>query len=90
VKWGGYILFLAGLAETAFAILGMRESGERIAFERPAGAPQAGGTIPTAEPPTMPPAPDPSPSAAPPTTPTSTPPPPTSPPSAPPPMPPGV
>lgn len=98
VKWGGYILFLAGLAETAFAILGMRESGERIAFERPGGAGSgssygsspAGSTTPAAEPPRMPPAPDTSPSAEPPTTPTNTPPPPTSPPSAPPPMPPGV
>ena len=30
VKWGAYILFIAGIAEVVFAILGMRESGEEI------------------------------------------------------------
>jgi hypothetical protein len=29
-KWGAYVLFIAGIAEVAFAVLGMRESGEKI------------------------------------------------------------
>jgi len=30
VRWGGYVLFIAGIAATAFAVLGMRESGETV------------------------------------------------------------
>jgi hypothetical protein len=39
VKWGAYVVFIAGIAETVFAILGMRESGEEIP-----GVNRGGGT----------------------------------------------
>ena len=42
VKWGGYVLMIAGIAETVFAILGMRESGEEIpGMNRGSDAPPA-------------------------------------------------
>jgi hypothetical protein len=42
VKWGGYVLFIAGIAETVFAVLGMRESGEEIpGMNRGTAAPPA-------------------------------------------------
>jgi hypothetical protein len=34
VRWGGYLLFLAAIAETVFAVMALRESGESIAFDR--------------------------------------------------------
>ena len=44
MKWGGYLLVLAGIAETVFAVLAMRASGEKIAFDRgtPDAPPSAG------------------------------------------------
>lgn len=39
VKWGGYLLFLAAIAETAFAVMAVRESGETVSFDR--GTPDA-------------------------------------------------
>jgi hypothetical protein len=39
VRWGGYLLFLAAIAETVFAVMAMRESGETVSFER--GTPDA-------------------------------------------------
>ena len=39
VKWGGYLLFLAAVAETVFAVLALRESGESVSFDR--GTPDA-------------------------------------------------
>jgi hypothetical protein len=42
-RWGAYVLFIAGIAETVFAVLGMRESGEQI--------PGVGGGAGTAPPP---------------------------------------
>ena len=50
VKWGGYVLFIAGVAEVVFAVLGMRESGEKVAWQQPAE--------PLPPPPTAPPPPD--------------------------------
>jgi hypothetical protein len=44
-RWGAYILFIAGIAEVVFSVLGMRESGEQI--------PGRGGS---SAPPTAPPA----------------------------------
>jgi hypothetical protein len=42
VKWGAYVLFIAGIAEVVFAILGMRESGEEIpGMNRGTAAPPA-------------------------------------------------
>jgi hypothetical protein len=38
IRWGGYLLFLAAIAETVFAIRAWRESGEPVTFDRgPAG-----------------------------------------------------
>jgi hypothetical protein len=34
VKWGGYLLFIAAIVETAFAIMAFRESGESLSFDR--------------------------------------------------------
>jgi hypothetical protein len=34
VKWGGYLLFLAAIAETVFAVMALRESGESLSFDR--------------------------------------------------------
>lgn len=34
IKWGGFLLFLAAIAETVFAVLAMRESGESVSFDR--------------------------------------------------------
>jgi hypothetical protein len=34
VKWGGYLLFVAAIAETVFAVLALRESGESVSFTR--------------------------------------------------------
>jgi hypothetical protein len=39
MRWGGYLLVLAGIAETVFAVLAMRESGESLSFDR--GTPDA-------------------------------------------------
>jgi hypothetical protein len=39
VKWGGYLLFLAGIVETVFAVMALRESGESVSFDR--GTPDA-------------------------------------------------
>ncbi|MDX6285568.1 MAG: hypothetical protein QOG53_1053 [Frankiales bacterium] len=42
VKWGAYVLFIAGIAEVVFAVLGMRESGEEIpGMNRGTAAPPA-------------------------------------------------
>jgi hypothetical protein len=41
VKWGAYILFIAGIAEVVFALLGMRESGEKVAWQAPGSGPAA-------------------------------------------------
>ena len=49
-KWGAWVLFVAGIAVTVFAVLGMRESGEKIPDFR------GGGSTPPAPPP-PPPAP---------------------------------
>lgn len=49
VRWGGYVLFIAGIAEVVFALMGMRESGERVPWQ------QGGGGAP-ADPPAAPPA----------------------------------
>ncbi|MBK5306217.1 MAG: hypothetical protein JJD92_05965 [Frankiaceae bacterium] len=34
VKWGGYLLFLAAIAETVFAVMALRDSGESVSFDR--------------------------------------------------------
>jgi hypothetical protein len=39
MRWGGYLLVLAGLVETAFAVLALRASGESVSFDR--GTPDA-------------------------------------------------
>jgi hypothetical protein len=44
VKWGGYLLFLAAIAEAAFAVMALRESGEPIAFDRGTQSPPAATT----------------------------------------------
>jgi hypothetical protein len=49
VKWGAYILFIAGIAETVFALLGMRESGESVPWQQPGSGTS---TPPPAAPPT--------------------------------------
>jgi hypothetical protein len=41
VKWGGYLLFLAAIAETVFAVLALRESGEPLAIDRDTTPPPA-------------------------------------------------
>ena len=39
MRWGGWLLVLAGIAETVFAVLALRESGESVSFDR--GTPEA-------------------------------------------------
>jgi hypothetical protein len=39
VKWGGYLLFLAAIAEAVFAVLALRESGEQVTLHRPGTEP---------------------------------------------------
>jgi hypothetical protein len=39
VRWGGYLLFLAAIAESVFAVLALRESGESLSFD--GGTPDA-------------------------------------------------
>ena len=39
MKWGGYLLVLAGIVEAAFAFMAMRASGETVSFDR--GTPDA-------------------------------------------------
>lgn len=34
MKWGGYLLALAGIVESVFAVMALRESGESVSFER--------------------------------------------------------
>jgi hypothetical protein len=49
VKWGAYIVFIAGIAMTVFAFLSFRASGEKIAWDSsamPKSAPAAGGPVP--------------------------------------------
>jgi hypothetical protein len=43
VRWGAYVLFIAGIVEAVFAFLAMRESGERVPWQSgsPAGSPGA-------------------------------------------------
>jgi hypothetical protein len=51
VKWGAYVLFVAGIVEVVFALLGMRESGEKMAWQSGAPAeppPSAPPSAPTA------------------------------------------
>jgi len=48
VMWGGYVLFIAGIAMTAFAVMNFRASGEKLAWDatalnRPAAAQAATG-----------------------------------------------
>jgi hypothetical protein len=46
VKWGGIVLFIFGAAETVFAFLTFKASGEKIAWDSsamPKSAPSAGG-----------------------------------------------
>ncbi|MGH3497982.1 MAG: hypothetical protein ACRDP1_11025 [Nocardioidaceae bacterium] len=68
--WSGYLLFILAIAETVFAALGLRESGEKIAWQPPArgAAAGAGGAVdpgPSAtqtwQPPSAPPPPPPPP-----------------------------
>lgn len=33
-KWGGYVLFIAGIVETVFAVMALRASGESVSFDR--------------------------------------------------------
>jgi hypothetical protein len=45
MRWGGYLLCLAGLAETVFAVLALRASGESLSFDGGAtGTPPAATT----------------------------------------------
>lgn len=37
-KWGAYVLFVAGIAEVVFAVLGMREAGEKVAWQTGGGS----------------------------------------------------
>lgn len=39
MKWGGYLLVVAGIAETVFAVMALRDSGESVSFDR--GTPDA-------------------------------------------------
>jgi hypothetical protein len=39
MKWGGYLLVIAGIVETVYAVMALRDSGEPIAFDR--GTPDA-------------------------------------------------
>src|SRR6185437_3059550 len=53
VKWGGYLLMIAAIAETVFAVMNFRESGEKVAWEasamsRPTAA--GGAPVPPAQP----------------------------------------
>jgi hypothetical protein len=53
VSWGGYILFIAGIVETVFAVLNFRASGEKIAWDAsamPKSTPSAGAPVPPAAP----------------------------------------
>jgi hypothetical protein len=50
VKWGAYVLFIAGIAETVFCVLGMRESGEKVAWQSSGPAAPAGPPPPSAPP----------------------------------------
>ena len=45
VKWGGYLLFLAAIAEAVFAVLALRASGESLSFDGgKAGSPPPAST----------------------------------------------
>jgi hypothetical protein len=39
VKWGGWLLFIAAIVETVFAVMALRESGETVSFDRSAPEP---------------------------------------------------
>jgi hypothetical protein len=39
VRWGGYLLFIAAIVESVFAVMAVRESGESVSFDR--GTPDA-------------------------------------------------
>lgn len=34
LRWGGYFLVLAGIVESVFAVMALRESGESVSFDR--------------------------------------------------------
>jgi len=53
VKWGGIVLFVFGAAETAFAFMAFRASGEKIGWDAtamPKSTPAAGAPVPPAAP----------------------------------------
>ena len=95
--WSGYVVMLLAIAETAFAVLAFRTSGEQVPWQQrgsapaastgttyapPAASPHTPGSAPSAPPPVPPPA------TGPPAAPPPAPPPSTGPPAAPPPAPP--
>jgi len=51
VMWGGYVLFIAAIAETVGAVLNFRSSGEKVAWDATAmNKPAAAGEAPPATP----------------------------------------
>ncbi len=53
VKWGGYILMIAAVVETVFAVMNFRTSGEKLAWDATAmnkPAPAGGAPVPPAQP----------------------------------------
>jgi hypothetical protein len=48
VKWGAYVLFIFCIAEVVFALLGMRESGEKVAWQTTGTASPPPAAPPTA------------------------------------------
>lgn len=62
IRYGGYLLFIAGIAETVFAVLNFRASGEKVAwnsaamtappaYQSPSASPAAQAAGPADEPP---------------------------------------
>lgn len=53
VKWGGYLLMIAAIVETAFAVMNFRSSGEKLAWDATAmnkSAASGGAPVPPAQP----------------------------------------
>jgi hypothetical protein len=48
MKWGAYVIIVIGAIETVFAVLGMRESGEKMEWQRSPASPPPPVAPPTA------------------------------------------
>jgi hypothetical protein len=46
LQWGAYVIFIAGAAVTAFAVMNFRSSGEKLAWDAAALNKPASGAVP--------------------------------------------